>query len=298
VNTCPRLTDPLSRRAHAILALLAIGATGAADPGSIRMQVDDGSTAPFTEAELVEAIRLRMDAARIPMTMPIVVTAGPEGELRIAVGERQRRITLGVERGLAAARTAALLAVDLVPPPDQRVATAPPPLRADPAPSVGTAVPPGDRVSQARPDWHFTPALLVGPNDARLEVGLEIARRLTSSWRLMASTGYSYARHRDQPEERFTHSAPVRLGVGYLIPGGELQAGGLARVHWQSGAQGVVFGGWLQARLIVVRRPGWTLSGVIGMEAVPRPLEVRLDQQTTLQTLRVTPLVGLGVTLP
>jgi hypothetical protein len=225
----------------------------------------------------------------------VVVTTDPAeaGAVLLAVGTRERQLSLGEARGREAARLVALLALDLMEAgePEVREATvaarppAPPPAQAEVSAAPAAEGPPEG--------WALTPSFTMGPHDGRLELGAEVALALTHRWRLSAYGGYGQAKARSA----LLNSAVVRAGLGFVLLGGEVQGGGLVRGHWEGDTGGTISGAWLQARITLWRRPTWMMRGLVALELVPQRLELKVDEAAR-RTLKVMPLVGLGVTLP
>jgi hypothetical protein len=282
---------------------------GAAARAARTLDVRVGPAVPFSRAELAEALRLRRGPG-LPGSAPesVAVTATADaaaaGAVRLTVGTRERQLALGESRGREAARLVALLALDLLEEgevdgdgegeregdgkPRMAARTTPP---RPPVASIATAAAPA---APPPAGWALTPSLAMGPNDGRFELGLEAALPLTASLRLCAYGGYGQARARGT----FLNSAVIRGGLGVVVPGGEVQGGGLVRGHWEKDVVGgTISGAWLQGRITLWRGPRWVVQGLMALELAPQRLDQKLGDEAQ-RTLKVTPLVGVGVTLP
>ena len=276
----------------------------AAAPAGQTLEVRVGPAVPFSRAELAEALRLRREPGlpgSAPELVAVTADAAAAGAVRLTVGTRERELALGESRGREAARLVALLALDLLEEGEserERVTDGKAKITARPAPprrlvaTIATAAAP---VAPPPAGWAVSPSLAVGPNDGRFELGLQVALPLTNSWRLCGYGGYGQTRVKGA----FLNSAAVRGGLGVVVPGGELQGGGMVRGHWEKDVGGgSISGAWLQVRLTLWRGSSWVAQGLMALELAPQRLDFKVGTESQRSTLKVTPLVGVGVTLP
>jgi hypothetical protein len=270
------LPDPVSEHPAVRwgVALLVLLAAGLARAGGLRVQ-DAGL--PFTEAELREAVALRLSGA--PAGDSVVVSAGEAGRVRLERGDRRDEVWIGARRSEDAARLVALLVVD----------------------ALRTA-PPVPAVSPARWSVFLAPAVNAGLSDAgaSFEPTAGVGLRLSARTRLLLSAGYGRAQARGASGvPRLTlDTVPVRLGAGVRLGPIEAQGGALARGHRASGAitrLGVRAGGWAALLWRVpVRGALWPYLA-LGCDLHLERLELRLGGRPALASGNLAPWAAAGV---
>jgi hypothetical protein len=267
----PSLALPGSVHPAACLLLLVLLWSGLARAGGVKVQ---GAGLPFTEAELRDALALRLSGAGAGDG--VVVSAAEAGRVRLARGGQQVDIWIGERRSEDAARLVALLVVDA--------------LRPVPVASPG------------RWSLFLAPGVNAGLSDAgaSFEPTAGVGLRLVGGAQLLLSVGYARARARAGAGTRLLtlDTVPLRLGGGLRVGPVELQAGALARAHLASGAitrLGLRPGAWASLLWRVpVRGALWPYLA-LGCDALLERLELRLAGRPALTSGNLAPWAAAGV---
>jgi hypothetical protein len=263
----------LSRCRVAGTALFAVALIGAPARAAVRVRVDPATTLPFTAEELRQAIALRLDGWRAGAALEVSIAALGGDTYRLGVGRRSSRVELADQSGPSAVRTVALVAVDLA--------------ESEPAP----------------PRWVMSAQAMGCPpggwGDGRFEASLDLGLRFRPGWSVLAGAGYEHASRTVYDQRVKLDSLPVRLGVGLDLGWLEARAGGVLRLIWAGGAQGSLFGGWLEARVPVWRGALGKVALLAAAEVTSQRLEVRPAGGTAaFSSGYVTPWLGVGLSTP
>ena len=174
---------PLARVALAGLALAALGRTAAGQELPAPITMVDPGTAPFSSAELGQALLARLFPGEDAGPPPVRIAPAGEGAVTGAVGDRSRMVTLGDRTGPAAARIVALVIAELM----SDAAESDPKRDADATRPPGAVVP---GVSNAEPAAVVAAPALTPPGSApplRLTITAGVAKGMGSE-ELMAGT--------------------------------------------------------------------------------------------------------------
>lgn len=265
--------------------------------------------APFSEAELAEALRLRLGGEH-----RVEVVSGARG-ITITVDGRTRSIRLGHERGVEAARVVALVAAGMVIDEAQEK-------RRDQAPTSGNAMVaagpgPGPRVDEedeverdadeAAPVRRWTLAGLLTPAGAagtHSATGVMLAfdrAQGVDGVRLMMAIGVTSSSidlGEMAPTIR-TVEVPIRAGAWL----GDRYAVGASAVavpyetRGGAGDRNVLFGAGVMARAQVMLGGGGTgVVAQVGIDGMASSVEYRWEGDAVLASGRFRPWLAIGVT--
>jgi hypothetical protein len=250
---------------------------------------------PFSSAELLEAIHLRLPLMRIDRTaaLPAVHVQGQgQGQAsdRVAITVAGARRVLSIKdlSGAEAARIVALLALDLVLNQQRSEEREVKPEPRAPSDLVFVGVSP--RLTLGVSDWSQT-------FEPTLDLGLRIGRRFF----LYIEGGFTWIGAGEAERELNLLEVPVRAGVAYRLPFRfawfEARAGGALRPYFVSGAgrdSGVLAGGGVSMR-IARRFSAWLLVYLaLGVDFFTLRKAFSVGGEPALTTGWVTPWLGLG----
>jgi hypothetical protein len=268
----------------------------AALSGAAAADVRVAGLAPFTEAELEDALRLRLGGDH-----QVDVVSGAR-MVTITVDGKTRTVRLGTERGVEAARVVALVAAAIVLDEAQdawRYEDVPAAARAegDPAAPVEPAA--------QDPATRWTLAALLGPaaaEDTHPAAGAWVAydRRGGDGVRSMAAIGVtssSIELGEMAPAIR-TVELPLRAGA-WLGDSFAVGASALAVPYLTRGGSGdanVLFGAGVMARARLSLAHGTSLIALVGVDGMLSSVEYRWDGERVLASGRVRPWLAVGVT--
>lgn len=258
----------LARIACAGLALAAVGrpASGQELPAPITMV--DPSTAPFSSAELGQALLARLFPGEDAGPPQVRIAPAGNGAVTVEVGERSRLVTLGDRTGPAAARVVALVIAELMSDAAEseakRAAAAPPPPRVTaatastlPPESVVAAPSPAPTGSTAPLRLYLTGGVAKGAGAEELlaaTVDADLTVPLVGRLRLAPSAGlvYTPTRNPGSWNEVSFSSAVARLLGGGSLGVLDLYGGPFVARYSIDGANphdGVLFGAEVLARV-------------------------------------------------
>ncbi len=294
----------------AVAAGLVVSAAGsqaraeATTPRAVHLDVrTEAPGTPFSAAELVSAVRLRMPVAASPTdgAAQVVVSASARGLVVIERGDRRREVDVGAAgSAAAAARLVALMIVDLVRP---DLSLPPAGRRAEAVPVAATAAPP----TPARLSGAIIVALSTGITDAgaaaqpMLEARLAVGPRWRSVLLAALDGAEVVVRGAGGDSTLGLVTLPLRPGIGLGLGAIELRAGGLVRPYLASGAavgegtSGVLWGLWAAVAFEAPVRGALVPVGVVGLDLSPQTLVFQLDGQTVLATQKLAPWLGVGL---
>jgi hypothetical protein len=272
-----------------ILASSALAQQARPAPVSVTCQ----GVLPFSTAELIEAIRLRLPLMQINQDdgLPAVRVQGKQaGRVAISVGPTSRVISLKDLSGADAARVVALLALDLISNNLQREA----------GPRAQSAV--NDSKPAKAADTIFigvSPRLAVGVSEwspsfePTLDLSLKISRRFSA----FVEAGFTWVGVGEGPLAVSLVEIPARVGAAFRYRWFEARAGLTLRPYFLSGGdddQGVLVGGGGSLR-ILRKLTAW-LTGYLaaGVDLIAVRKDFQIKGETALSTSWVVPWLGLG----
>jgi hypothetical protein len=260
----------------------------------VTVQVTCRGPLPFSTAELIEAIELRLPLMRIDRrrALPAVeVEAAAADRAAITVGGSRHALSIEGLAGAAAARVVALLALDLISSQQRDSeprAQEPEPL---PAPRPSNLVFVG-----------VSPRLTVGVSEwaASFEPTLDLGVRLTRRFFVYVESGFTWTGAGEGKRALTLVEIPVRVGVAFRYAWLEARAGAALRPYLVSGAreeyedQGLLAGGGLSLRALrslTSRLVGYL---AVGIDILTKRKAYSVGGDPALSTSWVAPWVGLG----
>lgn len=249
---------------------------------------------PFDQAQLLQAIKLRVPLMRIQhqQAMPAVeVQAREPNRATITVGPSRRVISL---RGLSseeAARVIALLALDLM-------------ISQQQAPTISGQhqKPEKPSKSPSGSDVFFiglSPRLSLGVEewDPSFEPCLDLSLRISRYFGIFLEGGFTWAEAGDGDRHITLYEIPIRAGAAFRYSFLEVRAGLALRPYFVEGAgedSGAFVGGGLGVhfqRSLTARLKGYVAAGV---DFFSLRKDFQVGNKTVLSTSWAIPWLGIG----
>jgi len=245
---------------------------------------------PFAEADLLEAMRLRLPLMRLGQPAgklpPVTVSAIAPDQASVAVGRSSRRISLEGLEGADAARIVALLSLDMISNP-QNV-------------SISLQAPDGEprREKSATVFVEVSTRIGLGVSESpTFEPTLDLSIKVSRNFLVFVEGGVTWAAAGEGADELRLTEIPIRAGAGIRFDWFEVRAGIALRPYFVSGVgedEGVLVGGALELRLRRDLTPWLTGHVVAGVDVFPLRKAFDVGGNAALTTSWATPWIGLG----
>jgi hypothetical protein len=276
----------------AALGATALPCAGAHASACARLDWQLTNPAPFSSADLAEAIRIRCPRAD-GKTVPVAVRWAAAGVIAAEAAGRHRQVSLGEESGVAAARLVAIAVLDVV---------RPLPGEAEPTTLTGT-LPPAEPADRAR----LVLALGFGLGRGGTSAGFAVEPALSLEFGfgsrpgprlgVHGELGYFEGRGRVSGKTFTLRMLPARVGPTVTLDRFAFSAGALLRPYFTSGwdgGRGWQWGGYAAASMHLPLRGSFGVRVALGLDLPADVLDFRVLGSTLLETGRLVPWVRVG----